>query len=40
MHDAMIMHKRKRTNKSSMGIFLGRYREEEGGGRLSACLSD
>jgi hypothetical protein len=25
MHDAMIMHKRKITNKSNMGIFLGRY---------------
>jgi ACT domain-containing protein len=26
MHDAMIMHKRKITNKFNMGIFLGSYR--------------
>jgi hypothetical protein len=26
MHDVMMMHKRKRTSNSNIGIFLGRYK--------------
>jgi hypothetical protein len=31
MYDAMMMHKIKITNKSNIGIFLGRYSGVHGG---------